>query len=220
MNHVSFPTSLPVQGTVAFCIKCSRTEHSASECMAPENIKQEQQVSAAWYPPLTNQFDDTAQDDQVRVISVADAGGPSRPIVVTCGEKQVLPTLEAPAPDCTETLISIHLLLLAEQKQKLRHALTLAQLKEELCRNIRYTILPLLHFTREDETKVALVHKLKRFHNITIHMPQKWILSSTVMCIFHKTRANRILVKQCNVFIVSFDAQCNQKLRIVILERN
>ena len=46
----------------------------------------------------TNQFDGTPQDDQVRVISVAKAGGPSRPIVVTCGEKQLLTTLEAPAP--------------------------------------------------------------------------------------------------------------------------
>ena len=42
---------------------------------------------------------------------------------------------------------------------------------------------------------------------ITIHMPQKWISSSRVMCIFCKTRANCILVKQCNVFIVKFDAQ-------------
>ena len=51
-------------------------------------------------------------------------------------------------------------------------------------------------------------------------MPQKWILSSSVKCIFRKTRTNRILVKQCNVFIVNFDAQCNQKLRILVIERN
>ena len=30
---------------------------------------------------------------------------------------------------------------------------------------------------------------------ITIHMPQKWILSSSLMCIIRKTRANRILVE-------------------------
>ena len=55
---------------------------------------------------------------------------------------------------------------------------------------------------------------------ITIHMPQKWILSSSVKCIFRKTRTNRILVKLSSVFIVNFDAQCNQKLRILVIERN
>ena len=47
--------------------------------------------------------------------------------------------------------------------------------------------------------------------HITIHMPQKWILSSSVMRIFRKMRVNRIIVKQCIVFIANFDAQCNQK---------
>ena len=70
----------------------------------------------------TNQVDGAGQDDLVRVISVAEAGGPSRPIIVTCAAKQ------APAPNCTETLISIHLLRLAEHK--MRPALRLAQLKE------------------------------------------------------------------------------------------
>ena len=59
---------------------------------------------------------------------------------------------------------------------------------------------------------------------ITIHMPQKWNLSLSVKGIFRKTRTNRILVKhvclQCNVFIVNFDAQCNQKLLILVIERN
>ena len=114
--------------------------------MAPENPKQEDEIRAAWYAPQTSQFDNASQDDQVRVISVAEAGDPSRPIVVTCGEKQVLTMLEAPAPHCTETLISIHLLLSAEQKS--RPELTLAQLKEEPCRNTKYTIAarPLPHF--------------------------------------------------------------------------
>ena len=57
-------------------------------------------------------------------------------------------------------------------------------------------------------------------YNITIHMPQMWNLSSSVKWIFRKTRTNRILVKQCNVFIVNFDAQCNQKLRILVIKRN
>ena len=35
--------------------------------------------------------------------------------------------------------------------------------------------------------------------NIRIHMPQKWNLSSSVKCIFCKTRANRILVKKHRV---------------------
>ena len=82
-------------------------------------------------------------------------------MVVTCGEKQILTTLEAPAPDCTETLISIHLLLSAEQKA--RPNLTLAQLKEELCRNTSLTIAsrPLPHFTRNDETKLAQIQMVK-----------------------------------------------------------
>ena len=84
------------------------------------------------------------------MISTSEEGGLSRPVIVTCGEKQILTTLEAPAPDCTETLISIHLLLSAEQKA--RPNLTLAQLKEEFCRNTNLTIAsrPLPHLTRED----------------------------------------------------------------------
>ena len=124
LNYEVFPASLPTQGTVAFCVNCGRTEHSASECMAPERMSHEEQIRAAWYAPAPSQFDGLDQDDQVRVISVAEAGGPSRPVVITCGEKQVLTTLEAPAPKYTETLISIHLLLSAEQKS--RPALTLA----------------------------------------------------------------------------------------------
>ena len=114
INNEVHPASLPIQGTVAFCVNCGCTEHSASECITPEHPRQEEQIRAAWYAPYTNHLDGAPQDDQVRVISVADAGGPSRPIIVTCGEKQVLTTLEAPAPNCTETLISIHLLLSAE----------------------------------------------------------------------------------------------------------
>ena len=165
MNHEVFPASLPVQGTVAFCINCGRTEHSASE--TSEHMRQEDQIRAAWYALQTNQFDGVGQD-QIRVISVAEAGGPSRSIIVTCGEKQVLTTLEAPAPNCTETLISIHWLLSAEQK--LRPALTLAQLKEELCRNTKYTIAarPLPHFTREDETKLAPVQKVKTISPVPV----------------------------------------------------
>ena len=169
MNCEVFPASLPTQGTFAFCINCGRTGHSASECMAPEHMKQEEQVRAAWYASPPNQLDSVEQDDQVRVISVAEAGGPSRPIVVTCGEKQVLTTLEAAAPNCTESLISIHLLLSAEQK--LRPALTLAaQLKEELCRNTKYTIAarPLPHFDREDETKLAPIQKVETISPVPV----------------------------------------------------
>ena len=146
LNYEVFPASLPTQGTVAFCINCGRTEHSASECMAPAHMSHEDQIRAAWYAPAPSQFDGLDEDDQVRVNPVAEAGGTSRPVLITCGEEQVLTTLEAPAPNCTETLISIHLLLSAEQKS--RPTLTLAQLKEELCRNVKYTIAarPLLHF--------------------------------------------------------------------------
>ena len=117
-NYEVFPASFPTQGTVAFCINCGHTEHSASECKAPVQMSHEEQIRAAWYAPAPSQFDGLDQDDQVQVISVAEAGGPSRPVVITCGEKPVLTTLEAPAPNCTETLSSIHLLLSAEQKSR------------------------------------------------------------------------------------------------------
>ena len=115
-----------------------------------------------------NQFESVTEDDEVRVISVAEAGGPSRTIIVICGEKQVLTTLEAPAPICTETLISIHLLRSAEQKS--RPELTLAQLKEHLCWNSKYTIAarPLPHFAREDETKLAPIQKVKTISPVPI----------------------------------------------------
>ena len=136
--------------------------------MTPEHPRQEEQVRAAWYAPQTNQFDSVTQDHQVQVISVAEAGGPSRPIIDTCGEKQVLTTLEAPAWNCTETLISVHLLLSAEQKS--RPELTLSQLKEELCRNVKYIIAarPLPHFAREDETKLAPIQKVKTISPVPV----------------------------------------------------
>ena len=168
INNDIYPASLPIQGTMAFCISCGSTEHTASECMIQENPRHEEQVRAAWYAPQPNQFDNTPQDDQVRVISVAEAGCPSRPITITCGDTQVLTTLEATASDCTETLFSIHLLLSAEQKA--RPELTLAQLKEELCRNTIYTIAarPLPHFTREDETKLSPIQKVKTISPVPV----------------------------------------------------
>ena len=50
--------------------------------------------------------------------------------------------------------------------------------------------------------------------HITIHMPQKWNLSKSVKCTFRETRANRILVKQCIVFIANCVAECNQEYPI------
>ena len=162
LNNKIYPASLPIQGTVALRVNCGCAAYSVSESLTPEHPTQEEQVRAAWYAPQVNQFDSVTHDDQVPVISVAEAGGPSRPIIVTCGEKLGLTTLEAPAPSCTETLISTHLLLSAEQKS--RPELTLAQLKEELYRNTKYTIAarPLPHFAREDETKLALIQKVKQ----------------------------------------------------------
>ena len=92
--------------------------------------------------------------------------------LTSCGcdlwQKQILTTLEATAPDCTETLISIHLLLSAEQKA--RPNLTLAHLKEELCRNTNHTIAsrPLPHFTRSDETKLAQLQEVKTIAPVPI----------------------------------------------------
>ena len=50
-------------------------------------------------------------------------------------------------------------------------------------------------------------------------MPQKGILSSRLI-FFSVKRVNRILVKQCSALIADCNAQCNQKLRIVAIERN
>ena len=119
INDDVMPATLPEQGTSAFCVNCGHTGHVASDCMMPDNVATEEQVKAAWYAPGTNPTDFRDTEDQVRVISTSEEGGPSRPVVVTCGEKQILTTLEAPAPDCTETLISIHLLLSAEQRATL-----------------------------------------------------------------------------------------------------
>ena len=118
MNDDVMPATLPEQGTSAFCVNCGHTGHVASDCMMPDNVATEEQVKAAWYAPGTNSTDFRDTEDQVRVISTSEEGGPSRPVVVICGEKQILTTLEAPAPDCTETLISIHLLLSAEQRAR------------------------------------------------------------------------------------------------------
>ena len=168
INNDILPAALPERSTAAFCVNCGRTGHVASYCMAPENVATEDQMRAAWYAHAPQSVESTDSDDQIRVISTSENGGPSRPVVVTCGEKQVLTTLEAPAPDCTETLISIHLLLSPEQKA--RPELTQAQLKEELCRNTSLTIAsrPLPHFTRTDETKLAQVQKVKTIAPVPI----------------------------------------------------
>ena len=162
------PAALPAQAPPTLRVTFDCTGNTASDCMVPGNAATEEQVKAAWYAPVTNSADFVDTDDQIRVISTSEGGGPSRPVVVTCGEKQILTTLEAPAPDCTETLISIHLLLSAEQKA--RPNLTLAQLKEELCRNTSLTIAsrPLPHFTRDDETKLAQIHKVKTIAPVPI----------------------------------------------------
>ena len=103
MNDNMTPAALPEQGTTPFCINWGRAGHVASDCMVPENAVTEEQVQAAWYAPVTSSADFANTDDQIRVISTSEEGGPSRPVVVTCGEKQVLTTLEAPAHNCTET---------------------------------------------------------------------------------------------------------------------
>ena len=168
MNNDVVPAALPAQAPPTLRVTFDCTDNTASECMVPGNAATEEQVKAAWYAPVANSADIIDTDDQIRVISISEEGGPSRPVVVTCGEKQILTTLEAPAPDCTETLISIHLLLSAEQKA--RPNLTLAQLKEELCRNTSLTIAsrPLPHFTRDDETKLAQIHKVKTIAPVPI----------------------------------------------------
>ena len=71
-----------------------------------------------------------------------------------------------------------------------------------------------------DKWFVSILEPTSFVMHITIHMPQKWNLSSSVKCIFCRTRENRILVKMCIVFIANCHAQWNQKLRIVIIERN
>ena len=168
MNNDVVPAALPARGLPTLRVNCDCTGHTASECMVPENVATEGQVEAAWYNPVTKSADFADTDDQIRVISTSEEGGPSRPVVVICGEKQIPTTLEAPEPDCTEALLSIHLLLSAEQKA--RPSLTLAQLKEELCHNTSLTIASRLlpHFPRDDETKLAQIQKVKTIAPVPI----------------------------------------------------
>ena len=106
MNDDMLPAALPEQGTTAFCVNCGRTGHVTSECMLSDKAATVEQLKAAWYSPVTNSADFVDTNDQIRVISTSEERGPSRPVVVTWDEKQILTTLEAPGPDCTETLIS------------------------------------------------------------------------------------------------------------------
>ena len=161
VNNDIVPAALLVHRTVTFCIICGRTGHAASECLVHENATTEEQLKAAGYAPDNIPAECTDSDEHIRGISTSEEGGPSRPVVVTCGEKQILTTLEAPAPDCTKILISIHLVLSAEQKA--HPNFILSQLKEELSRNTNLTIAsnPLPHLSRKHETKLAQVQKVK-----------------------------------------------------------
>ena len=103
MNKDIVPVTLPVQGTETLGVNCRCTDHVESESMVPEKAKTEEQVKAALYAPVMIPAEVTDSHEYVRVISISEKGGPSRPVVVTCGEKQVLTMLEASAPNCTGT---------------------------------------------------------------------------------------------------------------------
>ena len=76
MNDNMTPAALPEQGTTPFCINCGRAGHVASDCMVPENAVTEEQVQAAWYAPVTSSADFANTDNQIRVISTSEEGGP------------------------------------------------------------------------------------------------------------------------------------------------
>ena len=83
----------------------------------------------------------------------------------------------------------------------------------------RLTILKQEYFEGSFLVHLVDLHSLEISRSTTLqYMPQKWILLSSVICIFRKTGANSILVEQCSVFIADCDAQCNQKVRIMIIE--
>ena len=88
MNGNMIPAALPEQGTTSLCVNCGRTGHVASDCMIPENAATEEQVRAAWYAPVTSSADFADTEDEIRVISTSEEGGPSRRVVVTCGENK------------------------------------------------------------------------------------------------------------------------------------
>ena len=67
-----------------------------------------------------------------------DSDVPQAPVKVTCGRKQICTALECPSTNNSETMISIHLLLFSSRISNPN--LTLAQLKEDLCRNMQLTI--------------------------------------------------------------------------------
>ena len=76
MNNDVVPAALPAQGPPTLRVNCDCTGHTASECMVPGNAATEEQVKAAWYAPVTKSADFADTDDQIRVISTSEEGGP------------------------------------------------------------------------------------------------------------------------------------------------
>ena len=81
MNNDVVPAALTAQGPPTLRVNCDCTGHTASECMVPENAATEEQVKPAWYAPVTISADFADTDDQIRVISTSDEGGPP----MSCG---------------------------------------------------------------------------------------------------------------------------------------
>ena len=83
---------------------------------------------------ITAQTTPASEDDRVLVLRPADLPTLSPPLTVTCGDKQVQTSMEPTTFDPQgRTLISVHLVLAAEQKQ--RPNLTLRELWLELAAN-------------------------------------------------------------------------------------
>ena len=118
---------------VQFCVNCGMMDHVASQCV--ENPVSEGLAFSYWAEAETaGNIAPTPEDDGELVLRPVDLSTSSPPLTVTCGDNQVQTRLEATTFDPQgRTLISVHLVLAAERKQ--RPNLTLCELWLELAAN-------------------------------------------------------------------------------------
>ena len=125
---------------VQFCVECGMVDHVASQCT--ENPVSDDLAFSRWaeteVPSMATQDIPVSGDDRVLVLRPADIPAMSPSFTVTCDDKQVPTSLEPTSFDPQgRTLISIHLMLAVERKQ--RPNLTLRELWLKLAANPNFS---------------------------------------------------------------------------------
>ena len=117
---------------VRFCVNCGMIDHVASQCV--ENPVSDDFAYSRWAETeATGMAARTVplEDDRVLMLEPAEQPAFYTPLVITCGAKQVQTCFETTTFDLKGcTIISIHLMLSAEQQRRL--TITLAKLRSEL----------------------------------------------------------------------------------------